>query len=196
MSYYYNYYLGYKFENKFYPIGPFNHKGDFIPIISRSRSFASNWHDDFSIIKDNEKSQELEDVLPPDETIKFYKFNENENDNFMRRGYYLIKDVVAYEQEPYWWDAGDWFYNSMTPLEYAEKLQKEMLYNLKPIPVDVDEESELEYSSCAADYMYYSYPDFNSVEYEKFLVNAIRTSLIGYSTLPKGAEVVVLETEG
>lgn len=196
MSYYYNYYLGYKFENKFYPIGPFNYKGDFVPIISRSRSFASNWHDNFNIIKDNEKSQELKDALPHDKIIKFYNFNENENDNFMRRGYYLTKDIVAYEQEPYWRDTGDWFCDSMTPLEYSEKLKKEKLYNLKPIPVDVNEESELEYSSCAADYMYYSYPDLNSIEYEKFLVNTIGTNLISYSSLPKGAKIIVLETEG
>ena len=44
--------------------------------------------------------------------------------------------------------------------------------------------------------MYYSYPDLNSVEYEKFLVNTIGTNLISYSTIPKGAEIIVLETEG
>ena len=49
MSYYYDYYIGYKDKEtkKIYPLGPFDCFKHFHPILSRSSFFASDLHDDF-----------------------------------------------------------------------------------------------------------------------------------------------------
>ena len=46
----------------------------------------------------------------------------------------------------------------------------------------------------ASDYMFYAYPDYESKEYDSFLIR--RTVLKMMYGLPDGAECVVLETEG
>ena len=38
MSYYYNYYIGYKKDNKIYPLGPYDCNGNLKPVISKSSS--------------------------------------------------------------------------------------------------------------------------------------------------------------
>lgn len=200
MSYYYNYYLGYKFEDKFYPFGPFDIKGHIKPIISRSKSFASDWHEYFNVIKNDNKSEELKAAFPYDDQIKSFKFELiKDKDCFIKKGYYLIKDVATYENSNCWWDQGDLFANSMSAVEYAESLKKEMLYKnspLKAISSEENEESFLEYPSPASEYMYYAYPNFYSKEYEMFLISEIATTLIDYNDLPQGAIIMVLETEG
>ena len=59
MSYYYNYYVGYKKDGKIYPWGPYNANGKLEPMVSRSRSFASDLHEEFYAVSDKEVSEEL-----------------------------------------------------------------------------------------------------------------------------------------
>ena len=64
MSYYYNYYIGYQTpDKKIYPIGPFDAKGNIHSALTRSRSFASNLHDEFYYINEKSVTDELIDAL-------------------------------------------------------------------------------------------------------------------------------------
>ena len=59
MSYYYSYYAGYKYDGKIYPLGPFNCFGKLRAIVEKSRSFASDLHNDFYDVPDDAASDEL-----------------------------------------------------------------------------------------------------------------------------------------
>lgn len=70
MSYYYNYYLGYKKDGKFYPMAPYDRKGKLESILWKSRSFASDLHEDFRIIKNEDISDELYKAMLTDDCLK------------------------------------------------------------------------------------------------------------------------------
>lgn len=60
MSYYYNYYIGYRTpDGKIYPLGPFDANGVIHPALCRSRSYASALHHDFSCIPEEDVTNEL-----------------------------------------------------------------------------------------------------------------------------------------
>ena len=59
MSYYYTYYLGYEREGKIYPLGPYDCFGKLRDVVNRSRSFASDLHERFWPVKEEEISDEL-----------------------------------------------------------------------------------------------------------------------------------------
>lgn len=70
MSYYYNYYLGYKKDGVLYPMGPFDRKGKLACVLWKSRSFASDLHEDFRIADDKQTSIELRESLLSDDTLE------------------------------------------------------------------------------------------------------------------------------
>ena len=199
MSYYYNYYIGYKKDGKVYPWGPYDAEGKIQPMVSRSRSFASDLHEDFYTVKDEMISDELrKDFEYTDYNgkkyfdVKYLPEKELPAGSYIKTGYFLISDVKAYEEGEYF----DGFYDRLSPEVYAAKLQHEMMFG-KNQPEKDDEGNEYTEPN-ASDYMFYAYPDYNSKEYETFILRELIEALRDYHHIGTDSDIeyVVLETEG
>lgn len=193
MSYYYNYYVGYKKDEKIYPLGLYNSLGKLCPVLSRSSSFASDLYKDFMPVADKAISNELRQEFTyknwknEDETdVKYLEVDKLPSSSFIKTGYFLIEDVKEYERDN---DAEGLFYDYLSPTLYAEKAKIEILFG-KNKPVKDDEYTEHN----ASDYMFYAYPDYSSREYESFLLHRAASSLEDYDL--RDIEYVILETEG
>ena len=114
MSYYYNYFIGYMHEGKIYPLGPYDAKGNPRDAVSRSRSFASDLHEDFDVVRDDMISDELrkeyeytnykDEVEMP--RLKYLRVAELPKEPYIKKGYFLIKDVLLFEEGGYDSDEG------------------------------------------------------------------------------------------
>lgn len=204
MSYYYNYYIGYKYEGKFYPLGPYNCFGELVEVICRSRNWASDLHNNFYYVPEDAISDELREEFQEEDwngnltvPVKYLELDKLPKSNFIRRGYFLIEDVRKYEKsleegrEEFDFDG---FYDCITPTVYASMLEHEIKFG-KPEP-KYDDCGDLYYPKSASDYMYYAYPDYSSEEYEVFIIREMAEKLNSWSKLPNGAVLVALETEG
>lgn len=198
MSYYYNYYAGYKLNGKIYPLGPYDAHGKLHSIVSKSRSYASDIHEMFSYVKNEEISDELRKEFEYTDwdnkkkiDVKYLPLEEMPEDNFVKTGYFLIDDVKAYESNN---DYFEGFYDVLTPKIYAAKLQNELMFGKNQPKKDEEGNEYIEHN--ASDYMYYAYPDYESKEYESFLICQGINMLIKYSSLLTDVEYIVLETEG
>jgi len=198
MSYYYDYYIGYKSGDKMYPFGPYNSLGELKAVISRSRRFASDLHNEFYPIDDNEVSDELREVFEYEDwngnrvvNVKVLAIDELPKGSYIKKGYFLNEDVQRYE------DLGidfDGFYDSVSPVIYASMAQNEARFG-KPDRRKNDYD-EWYYPHSASDYMYYAYPDYESKEYEAEVIRTVAYMLNDYTELPKDARLFALETEG
>ncbi len=200
MSYYYSYYIGYMQDNKIYPWGPYTANGKLKPVIERSRSFASDLHEFFSIIKNEQITDELRKEFEYEDyngkkvcDVKYLEVSELPSSDFVKSNYYLIDDIRQYErskEEALYFDG---FYDYLTPQVYAAKLNNELKFGKNEPRTDEFGEEYVEPN--ASDYMYYSYPDYSSKEFESYLLKETVMMLEDYN-LPKGRKYVVLETEG
>lgn len=198
MSYYYNYCIGYKKDGKLYPWGPYNANGKLEPMISHSRSFASNLHEEFHAVTEKEISDELRKEFEYEDwngvkhlDVKYLSEKDLPTGSYIKTGYFLIKDVEAYENDEY--DNFEGFYDVISPAIYAIKLQYEMRFGKNQPKVD-DEGYEYTEPN-ASDYMYYAYPDYRTKEYESFILRQLIEALRDYR-FDNDVEYVVLETEG
>lgn len=199
MSYYYNYYIGYKHDGKIYPLGPYDGNGRLQMVVSKSRSFASDLHEEFWFVKEDMVSDELRKEFEHENwkgeksvDVKYCPINDLPDGSFIKKGYFLISDVIRYEESD---EHEDLFYEKLTPVAYAAKSHNELIFG-KPQPEKDIEGNEFEVHS-ASDYMYYAYPDYNSKEFEAFMIKQVAYSLGEYNrSLPEGYELVALETEG
>lgn len=198
MSYYYNYYIGYIKDGKIYPWGPYNARGKLEPMISRSRSFASDLHREFYAVSDKEVSEELRKEFEYEDwnktkrvEVKYLSEKDLPTGSYIRKGYFLIKDVQAYEND----EDGNFegFYDVISPEVYAAKLQHEMMFGKNQPKKDAEGYEYTEPN--ASDYMYYAYPDYETKEYESFSLRQLIGALRDYG-LGDDVEYVVLETEG
>lgn len=199
MSYYYNYTIGYEHDGKVYPLGPYDCFGRLRDVVCRSSNYASDLHEWLHRLPDEKVSDELRKQF----TYKDWDENERLQDlsyievdalpsgTYIKSGYYLIEDVEKYEEEH---DAYDLFYDRLSPVAYAARAHNEQVFG-RPEPIE-DEEGEKYYPHPVSDYMFYAYPDYSSKEYEADVLRVVAEMLRGYSTLPKGSKLVVLETEG
>ena len=196
MSYYYQYYAGYCLDGKIYPWGPYNANGDIKPILSRSASYASDLHERFRPIQADEISNELRAGFEvkdwhgdPTVPLKILDLEDLPDGDFIKRGYFLIDDVQQYEAngDSYF----DGFYNMLTPQIYAAKMSNELKFGPKKPKRDI-EGNEFEEHSAGE---YYAYPDYESEEYESFIIRIVVELLKNYD-MPEGAKYVVLEREG
>lgn len=198
MSYYYNYYIGYKTtDGMIYPLGPFDMNGVMHSALTKSRSFASDLHNDFYCIAEKDVSDKLINTLgyarqegeeKAFENGKFLPLNELPNGSFIKDGYFLIEDVMYYNE------TGEAEFCDCIPKEvYAAKLQNEIALG-PPLPETDEFDQDVTPKSCR-DYMYFAYPDVNSREYESWVIrNAIE--MLEFSDRPKDSILVIIETEG
>ncbi len=200
MSYYYNYTIGYERDGKLYPLGPYDASGKIRYALSRSRSFASDLHQRFGLVGEDQISDDLRNCLThtgfdgktymPD--VRYLYLDELPSGDYIKKGYFLIEDVVRYEESK---DSFDLFYDRLSPVVYSAMVQNEKMFG-KPEPTE--DEFGTEYTPhSVADYMFYAYPDYYSEEYEASLLREMADILDNYELRKSNnTKIVILETEG
>lgn len=202
MSYYYNYYIGYKSpDGLIHPMGAYDNEGNIHPALSKSRSFASELHERFSSVPDEAVSDDLRKVFTYEnwngesvlQRLEFCELSDLPAGQFIKYGYYLIDDVQTYLETE---DSYDIFYDHLDPLIYEAMKTNEILFG-KPDPKFDDEGGEFP-NYTAGDYMFFAYPDWNSEECEAFLLRNIANiyDLALYDGEHEGCKLVILKTEG
>lgn len=198
MSYYYSYYLGIedKSSGLIQPFGPYDSFGKLNPIFERSRSFASDLHEDFREIPSDMISQELRKEFEYEDwqgnkkvEVNYLPFDELPIGDYIIRGYFPIEDYDEWVK----FGGSDICDNVITPEKYAELLKKELIFGKnKP---EIDEEG-YEYTELnASDYIFSAIPNYSSKEYEAVIIREVANMLFSYELRDK-YELVVLETEG
>ena len=176
---------------------PYNADGKLKPMVSRSRSFASDLHEEFYSVSDEEISEELRKEFEYESwdgskviDVKYLPEKDLPTGSYIKKGYFLIKDVQAYEND----ECGNFegFYDVISPEIYAVKVQHEMMFGKNQPKKDAEGYEYTEPN--ASDYMYYAYPDGDTKEYESFILRQLIEALRDYRK--DGIEYVVLETEG
>lgn len=199
MSYYYRYYVGYELNGKIYPFGIYNSNGVLKPVINRSRNFASDLHELFLSVKDDSITDELRKNFEREDwrgdkvtKVKYLPICELPSGDYIKRGYFLIKDIEEYESNGF--DSFDLFYDRLDPQTYIAKFKSELIFGA-PEPEKDSEGNEFETHSIS-EYSYYCYPDYSSKEYEASVIKTIANLLNEYNEIPEGAKLVALEDEG
>lgn len=217
MSWYMSYTLALRDKDgMFYPLGPFTYDGKKCYVVDRSRSFASDLHEDFYPIDYKYLSKELKDVIYKswDESerddiakaeknceypsgmypLSYLPLDELPDDNFIKTGYFLTEDIARYERDH---DSEGIFYASMTPTEYAFRLSNEMRCGTLGKPqLRMTEDGEEYPEESVSEYSFYAYPDYLSKNYESFLLKNVAKMLTEYNRIPEGNEIVVLLAQG
>lgn len=211
MSWYYNYYIGIqdKDTKKIDVFAPFDSLGKLHYIFSKSRSFASDLHEDFYPVNDLltedairkfwRSDLDLETKIEEDDVawIKRYTsylpYNELPSGDYLKKGYFLLDDILAYEEDE---NDFDGFWEYLTPTAFNFKLQSEMKYGV-PTPKKDIEGYEIPVHSCS-EYGYYVYPDYQSKEYEcHLIIEAV--DMVAPWGLPdelNNKEIVIICTQG
>lgn len=197
MSYYYCYTIGIMDkEGKIKPFGPYDANGNLKYVIEKSRSFASDLHEDFYEVKKEQITDELYKQFSYKEwdgkeifKVKYLPIENLTIKSYLKKGYFLIDDVQAWEQ------GGDdnLFCNMITPEVYTEKMRNELTFG-KNQPKE-DEYGNKYTEPNASDYMYYAAIDYNSKEYEAEQIRNVAAILENYN-MPEGSKLVALEVEG
>lgn len=206
MSYYYDYYIGYRKkgedEDIVYPLGPYDYQGKLKSVLCKSRSFASDLHEDFTRISNDKVTKELLNALEWEDTkgaiIKYLSVKDLGSSDFIKTGYFLIKDIETYYKYKDECSIGDLdiFYDKLTPELYALKMQNELAFNVQEAPITKDDEGyEVETHLCR-DYAFFSYPDYSSKEYEIFVIKNALSVYDTYDYKTEDIEFVIIETEG
>lgn len=194
MSTYYCYYIGYKKGTKVYPLGPFTSFNEFVPVVDKSRSFASPLWRDFSILPEENMSKALKKRFTygdgdQDQVSKLFylPLNSLPDEDPIKKGYFLIKDVNEYENGQDVWEL---FGDRLSPEAYSGMVANEEKFG-KPKPV-VDEFGQTYTPPTASDYMYYSYYDPYSIGSEVSLLRQVARSLITYDTDVREENIVII----
>ena len=175
MSVYYDYYLGcINDDKKIVPIGPFDADGKIYPAYSTLGGLSEHLRDDFNTMQVSQFSDELKKVfnLNPDgeymPDMMYLKLSDLPTGSFIKSGYFLISDIAEYEKTH---NAGELFYDSMSPAVYAKVMENEIKF--KGIRIGPDEHP-------IRDYAYYAYSDYECREYEAFM---LRTAFAAYDSV-------------
>lgn len=208
MSYYYNYYLGVKKDDgKIYPLGPYDRNGKLSAVLWKSRSFASDLHNRFRPIPDECVSDELRKEFSytdfKDESVfdmTMCNYDELSQENGIRRGYCLTKDVMEYIRskegdEDSVLDVDELRYEMLSPEEFAVKAKDELEHGV-PKPEKDCEGYEIPVYSCK-DYTYFAFMDIVSEGYESEIIrNACSMFEFSDDVQYKMDKIVILLSEG
>lgn len=201
MSYYYNFYLGYKKDGLFYPLGPFDMNANIVPVVSYSAGNSSGLHEGFYVLDKSYMSDSLRECLCVDEDgntidapVSYCMLKDLPKGDFIKRGYYLIDDVEQYELNKDCCPKDlDIFYDKLSPTVYSSMLLTQSMTD--KAPETHYDDGEVEERRPATDYMYYCYPDWWGKEYQADILREAMIQFFDYS-LSKDVEYVILETEG
>lgn len=208
MSYYYNYFLGAydPAKDKYDLAGPFDKKGKYITILSKSSSFASDLHDDMYCLPEGEMSESMREALTHKDyagndkidSVKAIHFSDLPSiDSPIKTGFVLKKDVFEFKRcEDTYITFEDCAQIILTPEQYSA-LAVDPNYGIRlQLWDDTDESTHQMYY--AKDFMFYSWINPQSKEYEIWLLEEMAYSMeYNYDfRLGKGKKLVLLETEG
>lgn len=199
MSWYVSYYLGYEDKDgKIYPLGNYDMNGTLHEVFQRSRSFASDFWEWFRPIGDDYISDELRQEFSFEDgefqDVHYLPLRDFPSEkSFIEEGYFLINDVDYYKEHNILDPEGyDLFYDKMSSFVYSARMKNEVAFGKPEKKYDSDG-NEFEYHTCA-DYMYFAYPKYKSIEYESEI---LREFARAYEfTLEDGCELVYLEVHG
>ena len=203
MSWYYSYYIGgLTKDGKIIPLGMYDREGKIHPAVEKSRSFASDLHEEFCAITQEMVSEEFEkefsyedytDSKKLDLTyLSYLPLKELGSADYIRKGYFLIEDVKQYEADEDTWDL---FYDHLTPQVYAAKLENELKFG--PPQKQYDAEGEEYTPHSVRDYMYYAFPDYQSKEYEVYRIKEAADMICHeYDAKQKGLTLVAILSQG
>ena len=163
----YNYYLGYRKEGKYYPLGSYNSFGTLCPVLKRTENYASNLYSRFSKMKEDAISYDLKKEFEVQE-IRYLPIDELPLGSYIKSGYFLIDEVKKFEEEK---DEFFEFSEYLLPRFYAAKLQNEIMFGFK--------NTENLKKRSVSDYMFYTYPDYRSEEFEARVIYTAVDSVCG-----------------
>ena len=168
MSTEYYFYLGYRDNNteKIHALGPYDNTGKLKPFYYCSSAISDVFYDYYNKANIKELDESIiEDFASEDKEESYcYYINIDEcaDTNFCKSGYFLIDDVERYKSEgSYILD--EIFYEKLDPLVYAEKLKNERMFG--PPKTITDCEGNDITPRSMSEFMYFCYPDFQSIEY-------------------------------
>lgn len=176
MSTYYYFYIGLR-DNKTNDVtilGPYDNNGKLHEITWRTGSYISDLHDEFwqvevEHIEEKYREKFSESSWSDDDkriSRLYYKdINDLPKGSYIKSGYFLIKDVLAYQEGESSTD--ELFYENLTPLAYSAKVTNELTFGPPKKTTDDYGNEYTPYS--AADYMWFCYPDYLCKEYEAYL---------------------------
>ena len=203
MSWYYTYYIGgLTKDGKIIPLGMYDREGKIHPAIEKSRSFASDLHEQFSPITKDMISEEFEKEFSYEDYtgkkvldltyLSYLPLKDLGSTDYIRKGYFLIEDVRQYEEDGETWDL---FYDWLTPQVYAVKLENELKFGPPQKEYDVEGEDCTPHS--VRDYMYYAYPNYDSREYEASrIIDAAYMICDEYDAKERGLTLVAILSQG
>lgn len=198
MSWYVNYYLGVQDKDgKIVPLGPYDNKGKLKCVHSTSRSFTTDLKDEFIPILDAMITDELRKEFKYDiegELRRYFEYcpiADLPKGEWIKTGYFLIEDINRYLED---YSDFDDFYQYLSPAQYAIKLENELKFG-KPKPIKDCEGEEIEQYSCS-EYAYFAYPDYQSKEYESWLLRTTANMLTEGFELDEESRIVAIKTEG
>lgn len=196
MSYYYCYYIGYEKDGLIYPLGPYDAFGKLHPTVCRSRSFASSLHDEFERLPVEKASEDLKKEFTYEDwngeqkfECKFLPLSELPKGSYIKSGYFLTEDVVAYIRDPYDFDG---FYECVDPVVYIAMVENELKFGKRKPEKDCEGNEYRPHS--ASDFMFYAYPDWHSEEFEAQAIRNEADAL--WTSKISNCKLIVLETEG
>lgn len=198
MSWYVNFYIGIMdADGKIIPLGPYDNKGELKCVRSTSRSFTTDLHEKFDVIKPEQFTDELRkefeyytsDDCELAQYFGYLPLNKLPKGDYIKRGYFLNEDIYSYMK-----DGDPEFYESLTPEEYAFRLESELKFGAPKMKKD---EYGFEYCehSCS-EYSYFCYPDYCCEEYEAWVLRHEANLLMDIWEVLEGSEIVVIKTEG
>lgn len=207
MSWDHTYYIGYKDKETglIKPFGPFDDKGGYKCVLTRSRSFASNLYEDFYVAKRSDLSPEFKTAVFGEGysdsndygLLKILPIKELPKGDYIKSGYFLLKDIEEYLANKDEYSISDLgiFYERLTPEIYGLRLANELAFKDFPSEESVadedDEFSEIKYS--CKDYAFFAYPDYSCKEYECSLIRDAVHMLRRYDD---DIDIVIVEIEG
>ena len=165
MSTYYSFYIGYRTKDKkFHAFGPFDKDNKLRPILVKSRSFISDLYQEFYPVRIEDMDEFVEimfthssiygntDGLVTD--LKWLPVSDLPGTDFMKTGYFLTEEIMDYilTKEPC-------FSEHYEMIEYSILLEAAVKNN------NTEEIERLK------KYSFFSYPDYDSAEFESYILN-------------------------
>ena len=204
MSYYYNYYLGtYDTVNDTYDIlGPFDKKGNLMCILWRSRSYASDLHDDMTPVPKGNMSEEMKKAFSYTDyagkkdvrDVKYIPVSSLSAESPYKGGYVLREDVMSYlagQEEVEFEEIAQVILSAEQFATLASNSRYK--YKAEKFIKETGELEPVEYTS--DDFIYYRWISSNSRKSEEWQIKNIICILYDCFS-EKGKEIVLLETEG
>lgn len=207
MSYYYNYYVGQrnKETGKFTTVEPYDANGEPMCLLWKSRSYASDLHDDFDPIYSKDMEDRLKSFscfVPSSMTdddydkdyykVKYMPYNEFQLSEPFRKGYVLAEDVINYNYNDAGCDFSEYARDILTPEQYAAFAHSYMTSKKRRKVYDPSSDEEIKCTP--SDYMLFNWVDYDGRQYEQWCITNIISSLD--ISPDNGYELVILETEG